>query len=267
MVKITMNKAMLQFQLDQKIRDLASLALTIKRTPFVWKNKKLLKRNAKLREIRRTDRCYILGTGPSLKNVDLSVLDADVMVVNNFYRFAQANVVNPLVYFMVDPGFFITDEKQDVINAREMYPDTSFVLCGKYLSKENIADNVYWWCGWGPCTIPKKVDMTKVMPSTFNVIGTAIATAIYMGYKEIVLLGCDFSSFASQKQEHCYDGSEPDERFMDMYFDLYCYSIVAKQHMELYQLGKHQGCRILNATEGSLIDAYPRVHLEDLIKK
>ena len=262
-----MNKAMLQFQLDQKIRDMASLVLTVKRTPFYLKNKKLFARNAKLRDIKRTDRCYVLGTGPSLKKVDLSTLDADVMVANHFYRFEQADAVKPLCYFMVDPAFYIGDETQDVINAREMYPDTNFVLCGKYLAKELMADNVYWWCGWGPCTIPNKVDMTKIMPSTFNVIGTAIATAIYMGYKEIVLLGCDFSSFASQKLEHCYDGSEPDERVMDMYFDLYCYSIVAKQHMELYQLAKQQGSRILNATEGSLIDAYPRVHLEDLLQK
>ena len=262
-----MNKAMLHFRLDQKIRDAVSVALTVKRAPFMWKHKKIFARNAKLRELRRSDRCYILGTGPSLKSVDLSKLDADVMVSNHFHRFSQANAVNPLLYFMVDPAFFTGEENQDVVTAREMYPETGFVLCGKYLNEEIDADNVYWWCGWGPCTIPNKVDMTKVMPSTFNVIGTAIATAIYMGYKEIVLLGCDFSSFACQKLEHCYDGSESAERGMDMYFDLYCYSFVAKQHMELYQLAKQQGCRILNATEGSLIDAYPRVHLEDLLQK
>ena len=77
-----------------------------------------------------------------------------------------------------------------------------------------------------------------------------------MGYKDINLLGCDFNSFASTKQNHCYDDKAP-ARLYPMYEELFAYSFAAKDHTDLQQYAMKLGCRIVNRTEGSLIDAYP----------
>ena len=77
-----------------------------------------------------------------------------------------------------------------------------------------------------------------------------------MGYKKINLLGCDFNSFASAKNVHCYK-DESSERIHRMSWELYAYSIVAHQYDSLQEYANRNSFSILNSTKGSLIDAFP----------
>ena len=106
---------------------------------------------------------------------------------------------------------------------------------------------------------PKEIDITKVMPAFGNVICAAIAFAIGVGYKKIVLLGCDFNSFAFPHEIHCYDGGKDNKaaRRIPLDFELFCYSFDATVHLQLAKYANLLGVEIVNSTKGSLIDAYP----------
>ena len=103
------------------------------------------------------------------------------------------------------------------------------------------------------------------MPAFGNVACTAIACAMALGYKKIVLLGCDFNSFASRSNNHCYTDKNID-RLHKMSYELFCYSFNADMHDELQFYAMEHDIEIINSTKGSLIDAYPYVIDEELYK-
>ena len=168
----------------------------------------------------------------------------------------------PNYYCFHDPAFFSEDEGIHFKNAIVQYPDTSFLVNGKYIKGvKNIVDDgtkYYTYCMWnGIFNHKDKIDFCRNMPAVNNVLGVAILYAIYIGYKEIVLLGADFNSFASQKLVHCYN-EEIDSRKWSMSFELFTYSFMADAHNEINEYAKVHNIRIINATRESLIDAYER---------
>lgn len=50
-----------------------------------------------------------------------------------------------------------------------------------------------------------RADMSGNMSITMNVVGTAILSAIHMGFSEVYLMGLDHSLFANLTNNHCYD--------------------------------------------------------------
>ena len=115
---------------------------------------------------------------------------------------------------------------------------------------------------------PKKFELTKVMPAFGNVVCAAIAFAIGAGYKKIVLLGCDFNSFAFPHEVHCYDGGKENKavRRISLGYELFCYCFDAFVHVQLAEYARTLGVEIINSTKGSLIDAYPMNVDETLYK-
>ena len=109
-----------------------------------------------------------------------------------------------------------------------------------------------------------EVDMCKNMTACMNVVLGCIQSAIYMGFKEIYLLGCDFNSFASPKVIHCYDNNDSPDRVMSVGFELKCYSAVAYHHYALKDYSDRYGIKIYNLTPNSLLDAYERCKIEEI---
>lgn len=250
------------FKLNKMAIDFSGLIISTLRYPKLAKYKKILNRNTELKNKRSTDKCYICGLGPSLKTVDLEKLDGDTIVVNRFYLYDNEKKMNPTYYCITDSNFLHQENINVLFDAVNSYKDTTYFLNAAFyeiLSKKYPdKDNLYYSCNWkGTFRHNSKIDFTKNMSAMGNVIGYAIYLALYLGYKEIILLGCDFNSFASQKPIHCYEDKE-DERKISLSFELFCYSFVADTHYELAKYATQNHIRIINATPGSLIDAYDR---------
>ena len=262
-----MSKYELVFELNKFLFNIGCFILSIIRFPSYLKSKNTRLKNCEIKNMPKTQKCYVIGLGPSLKKVDLSKLDGDSIVVNHFYKFGANLNFTPTFYCLLDDVFFTEEYASNFANAYERYPNTKFLLNGKYQAyvekKKGILTNAYYaymWKGYFINT-KEKLDFTKRVPMAGNVICTAIAFAMYAGYKEIILLGCDFNSFASQTDEHCYY-EENAQRKLSLGFLLFCYSFVADTHIELEEYAKFNGVKITNATPGSLIDAYKRVNLD-----
>ncbi len=253
--------------IDKNIFNLYGALITIKRLPMVIGGIKTRKRNIELKNKRTSDTCYVIGLGPSLKNLDLTKLDGDMIVTNRFFKVDSSIRFNPVAYVMCDNAYFEEGRSiNDLKYALKHYDKTIFVLNGAYKgvvdSIPGNKDNRYFIYQWNGFLNGDKdtIDLTKIIPMSSNVVCSALFVALYMGYKTIRLLGCDFNSFASTTAVHAYDEKNK-ERIWTMSNELFQYSFAADLHCQLnkYSLLNHQ--KIENATDGSLIDAYEHVKL------
>ena len=263
------------YNLNNSLFDLGGDAKKIINFLFHHDRISCLKKNKSLYDSECTKKkIYLCALGPSLKQVDLNRIQGDTIVVNRFYKFGvEFPDFVPTYYMMVDYDFVEERYQNDFVEAIDTYhgKGTKYLLNSKMykselLKKYKETDIYYLSCYGGQVHPTKKYSIDGVFPAFLNVTGAAILAAMLMGYKEIVLLGCDFNAFASPKQNHCYkDNSE--KRLWRMTWELYCSSFMAKDHEDLQEYAKRNGVYIKNSTKGSLIDAYPIEIEEDLYVK
>ena len=164
----------------------------------------------------------------------------------------------PTYYLLYDPGF-ATSHRSALNDAISVYADTGTVfLLNSQFSTLNFDNrsNIYFISAFKGLFSGQKYSIDKVMPSFPNVVGVAIGTVMGMGYKKIVLLGCDFNSFASPVSNHCYEEKNNGRR-IKLWYELYRYSLVAHGHEIINEYAQRNGIEIVNSTKGSLIDSYP----------
>lgn len=252
------------FDINKSIINIACVLLRLKRFPNTISNSKTLKKNIELKKLKKTKNCFVLGLGPSLKDADLTDVQEDIIVVNTFYKFDRDRKIHPKYYCIIDTAFYIgsNEDKNMLIDAYRAYPDTIFILNGKYkLEAEKLIgkrNNVYYVIGWkGTLNKKSNLNFTKNLPLATNVVCRAIELAIFLNYSSIYLLGCDFNSFANEKEAHCYK-EENDTKLISRSFELFCYSFSADEHYQLNRIAKEKGIKIYNLTPGSLLDAYTK---------
>ncbi len=238
---------------------LYNILVRIKNFPKIIKNRKALKEAKKIKEVKdrpRTDVVYICGNGPSLNKVNLKDINDDYIVVNDFCRFEKKNPDNPPKYYLLLDDYFLSEAGKDRFKSiMSIDFDTTFVMNGVYhsrVSKDYPDIKAYYFCPWKNLfSHKKKIDFAKNTYITWNVISQAIVLAIYLGYKEIRLLGCDFSVFA--QNAHFYSNVQSHASLRKMLFK-YCFT--TEVHYEIEKYAKEHGIKIINMTKETLLDAY-----------
>ena len=246
------------FKIDVK---LYNLLLTPKIWMMRWKYRDAIRASKKNSELlakeRRSDVIYICGNGPSLRKVDLKDIDCDYLVVNDFYRFEKKNPENPPKYYMILDDAYIMPSLADRYNG-VFNPgfETTYILTGAL--KKNIdkdfpdKENIYYFCPWGRLySSKKKNDFVGMRSRPWNCVCEAILFSLYMGYKDIRLLGCDYSVFAANA--HFYDVKQAHPKLREMLFK---YSFTTHVHYEIAKYAEKRGAKITNLTKETLLDAY-----------
>ena len=230
--------------------------------------RKLLKHNKDMK--RDKDYCFILGNGPSLKSINLlDLAEEDTFAVNYFYKHCPEGFKSK--YFIaIDQNFYKTDQKQYVLDLYNERKDMVFIL--KTPAFEML-DN--WDMDRTFFIHPKlfqygdKVacDCTKPMTACINVVLQCIQVALFMGYKKIYLLGCDFTQYAELKSHHFYDTRKDDDRrgMTNMGDDARWAYLAHYHHYALEKFARKRGQEIINLTDGSLIDAYVHQRYDEVI--
>ncbi len=252
------------FNFNIKILNALSMCVSVPR--YFQYSSTVLSKNKNMIKYKSSDTLYVLGLGPSLRNVDLSILqDGDIICANRFYKFSNSDKCCPRFYCLMDNEYFVGNAVNDFLKAYQQFPETQFLLNGKYKKEiEKLIEsknNIFYVYGWsGMLKKRSKIDFCRNLPVALNVVCRMIEAGIYMGYKKIILLGCDFNSFAMQQEKHCYDDKDDGVKWK-LSYELFCYSFAAKEHEILDHIAKNKNITIFNATEGSLIDAYRRVSI------
>lgn len=215
------------------------------------------KRIAELKDRKHGDIVYICANGPSLNKVKFEKLDEDYIVMNDFFR-KTIDPSNPPTYYIAMDGAYAEDRFAERFDGlfNLNYKTTYILNCsfyGKLKEKyPELIDRSYFFYSGGHLYSHKdKIDYTKPVGQSWNVATEAIIFAMYLGYKEIRLLGLDYSVFANNP--HFYAVPQSHDSLKSMLFK-YCFS--THVHYEVARYAKEHDIRIINMTKDTLLDAY-----------
>lgn len=211
------------------------------------------------------ERCFIIATGPSLTIEDLESLKGEKTIsMNSICRLYDKTDWRP-TYFAVQDNYvfkniqgtlrahkevpvFISDniwkrfarEKEWV----EFPTDTMYhaydMKIGKYYAK--FSDDVY-----------------DIVYDGYSIAYSCIELAVYMGFKQIYLLGAD-CTYVGEK-EHVVDcGVEDRSR-------KYATPKLIAGYERVKEYADSHGIKVYNATRGGVLEVFPRVELEDVLKE
>lgn len=261
------------------------------------KNKAVLARNLALAGKFSGNRCFILGTGPSINEQDiLKLKNEQTFVVNTFWKHPDYKEFNPKHYAFIDTKAFLKDESQNNYFKEQFINSASFLrtLPTKFFfhidGKDMIEDlklfpkeQVYYLApsGFFKEKLNFNIDISRVIPNPKNVIIACIIVAVYMGFKEIYLLGCehDFLAYPSNFEwnKHFY---KTEDFNMNNLEDVKKYALQITSYEELINDAKSlftnyrllnakiksigPEIKIFNATPNSFLDVFPRIKFENI---
>lgn len=252
-----------------KSKDLAYLVLNVGSRmyylPNSFKYKSVISRNYKFKDIHKGKTCYILGNGPSINQLDLRLLQNKyIFTVNAMICTPLFEKLNPTYHCVLDRKVF--QKYKDALIRGIETESTSFFFHRKILEEIGLKDNVYYtYNTLMPTHNNIKIDLTKNASTFINVVPYCIMIAIYMGFDNIVLLGCDFSFFAERKNAHFYEDGKNIQREESLFQDLFGSAIACQQYRYLYEYGKKHHINIVNATHDSFLDVIPRIELRKVL--
>ena len=255
-----------------------------------------LARNIRFKDAHEGERCFILGNGPSLKEIGLSLLkDESVFTVNNFCEVKDFDKVRPNYHLWLDGAFFglRNDSSQDIDKILERYEKTAaadpecFVpIEAKKFILENRLDKKlrfnYIFPGLPEAQTAEDIrtDLTKSVNGYKTVVQYAIAIAIYMGFKEIILLGCDSTNilmhintrlYGKSSELHAYEKGEGAQqarqltrswKFSELLNDQY---LLFREYDNLAEYCCKKGINLYNCSSQTLIDSIERRTLQDVL--
>ncbi len=173
-----------------------------------------IQENNNFKDSHKGERCFILGNGPSLRNVNFSDLSEEFVFSCNFFNLINGyEKAEPDIHLVIDPDAFDlrSDLKTDHDYNMKCFEDLSkltkkpllilpsfsyeWVLNNKI---NNLLDTYYICISQNAMDGDiSEIDLTKATYYFETVIEYAIEVAIYMGFKEIYLLGCEGTVFLS----------------------------------------------------------------------
>ena len=248
--------------------------------------RKLLGRNRTLKNKHKGRRCFILGTGPSIKTQDLLPLAHEItLAMAAFWKHLSVEKWQPTYYCIADPLFF--DGSESVreffgpLNQR-IHHSTFFVpLVGARVIQEQQLlplERTHYVAfppglSYGLIT---DIDFVKRVPFILSVSQLCIMAAIYMGCSPIYLLGLDHDWLTHTGHDrHFYESlagleKHPEVRTLaDWGYKTVMESTVKLWHIyEMLSAYAHRrGIRILNATNGGFLDVFERISYERVVEE
>lgn len=214
------------------------------------------------------ERCFVISTGPSLTLSDVEALKGE-------YTFGVNGVVNLLDQMSYVPTFYaindgiVYERLRDKIKAA----DFPYMFIGDWkMKKEFFADKDWihfplhvfdYFIHYPECSyLTKKFSKNayKRVYDGFTITYAVLQLAVYMGFKEIYLIGsdCNYAKGVKSLTDYRSDkeiakGSSQGEKMIQGF------EVAA-------EWAKKNQIKICNVTRGGMLEAFPRENLEDVLK-
>jgi len=256
----------------------------------------MVAKNADLKDCHKGQRCFILATGPSVKEQDLTVLSGELCIgVAFFFLHPQIDIIQPRYHVFAPnhPPFDFDRVDRDLVGAEKHYKHKPIVFYGyrpyRYsvlnyfeqhpreyslpfrllnysnsmqMDEKNYASKDIW-------------DITAAPFQPRTVVYSAIQVAVFMGCMEIYLIGCDhdYLNNLQRTENHYYpeaSGNPNDVSFLLSEFTterwFYEYYSRWRDYRLMQEYLASRGVRIINSTKGGMLDVFPRMRLEDVAR-
>ncbi|KPJ57005.1 hypothetical protein AMJ49_03120 [Parcubacteria bacterium DG_74_2] len=249
---------------------------------YYFRYKNILAKNRKLKNKYKGKRCFLIGNGPSINKMDLTKLKNEyTFVFNFFYLHKDLKKVKPKFYFEIDSLGNLSNYGIDIDNhyhrINKAFQDVDVKMfyridSKEYIEKNNLFSNkdIYYLLPDRGIlkTLIVSDDISKYHSFGDASIYCAICVAVYMGFSEIYLIGCDFDHIINKDEKHFYRNEEvgfksdmKDVSNLILAENLYTYlkkMEKVKNHFKKYNV------KIFNAGIGGFTDTFPRVEYNSL---
>ena len=236
-----------------------------------------------LHDLHNGKRCFVIGNGPSLTPQDLDRIQNEFsFATNKIYHIFDKTAWRPTYYVCTDNN--VIAEEMGNIKSIGDYPKFINFHAAKYGRDKN--SNIWYICTKGkfhvdpykPQSSELSEDVSKYVAWVHTVTVTAIELAIYMGFKEIYLLGVDhsYANMVDSKGKIHRDstvkadyfagmkgtGSETGNRAVFGNIDAMNYSYELAR-----RFAEQKGVKIFNVTRGGKLEVFERVDFDKLMEQ
>lgn len=230
----------------------------------------ILKNNVRFNHLHDNNRCFIIGTGPSINNIDNRYIDTlkseIVFGVNSFYKSEKLIDIVPKYYVLMDNNYW-NKYSYTFNDIKYFYKDNCPTFITDIRARsiiKDIPESIFIYAKNYPINY-SRYSLGKNISAVMNVVGFSILSAMFMGFSEIYLLGCDYNLFCSLKHNHCYPDGDHYSPSNTLSFYLKYYHITTEAHYAISRTARRDGFKIVNLTEGSLLDAYERDDISNIL--
>lgn len=236
------------------------------------RKKRIEKKSAKvikqIKDFHKNERCFIIGNGPSLRIEDLERIKNEItFATNRIYHVFDQTTWRPTYYCVQD--FRLIQNSYREIN--EIQAKRKFVGCSndeEYELLDSFTFIKLYIDSFYP-DLPQFSDDLKLgIYEGFTVTYMCIQIAIYMGFREIVLLGIDHnysvellpdgSIKTNDIEKDHFDSKDKVDNLPQPAKTTLAY-IAAKQYCE------KNGINVYNATRGGKLEVFERKSLEKIL--
>lgn len=254
-------------------------------------DRKQLARNAGLKDRHLGHPAFVIGNGPSLVGVDLALLAGAVTFVSNaFWKHPIVEQWQPTYYSLVDPVFFDGSPamRRFLADLRVRVPESSLLVplmvheplaTGALVDPAGTrADRTFYFAMAGSLADdrPAQLDATQLLPTVLNVAQFSIMVALYAGCSPIYLLGADHDWLAKPGLDrHFYEGAAGLESHPTLLKNQETRKYIEAisqcsrlwiGYQNLSALAAEMGVPVINLTEGSFLDVFPRERFSEVIR-
>ncbi len=219
----------------------------------------------KYKGIHKGERCFIIATGPSLTIDDVEILkDEYTFGMNSGIYLIEKSSWSPTYYLLQDKKVY-----EKLKNDLAIIDNCSVIkfIGDTATQKTSKKDVLYSLRLYNHFVGGTKVDFSEdchvYVSDGWTVTYSAIQIAVYMGFSEIYLLGCDSDYSGKMHAEHCVKTGDKEkmvkgqEKFGE-------FSSIAYECAQCYALKR--GAKIYNCTRGGKLEVFPRKTLEDVLQ-
>lgn len=244
----------------------------------------VLNKNIIFKNKHKSERCFILGTGPSINNQNISLLkNKNCIFLSQFYFHKDYKNINPKYHLFSGVNLHSNIPKDKAIDWYKQVDaeiPLSTVLFMNFLDKKFVEKNnllkkhkVYYFAFNQDLLDVFKlgIDASKFLYGASGIPILAIQIALFMGFKEIYLLGIDFNGidhfYESQKSIVDVYGKKPvDSKKIAIYKEESYRAVIRllDQFRTIDNYAKLVNCKIINASNYSELDIFERIKFESL---
>lgn len=258
---------------------------------------KILNRNVQFKNIHKNNRVFIVANGPSIKNENLDLIKGEyVFTVNQMIRKKEFVDLNPICNFWFDPAYFDENMPEDskkefeslfsrTCNCNDHIVSILPYSAYDFIEKRSLNnDKVYYIDGslYFYDGYDLDFDFTKLTPGFQNIVQYAIATAVYMGFNEIYILGCDSTGIETKinsvmeksiEDNYSLDLGTEGQKYVNSLLNYFSVEEQFKGWTRIFHLYdqllmycKKRNVKLVNCTSQTIIEGIPRKSLESVLK-
>lgn len=231
---------------------------------FISKPKKF-KQIEKFKNKHLNERCFIVATGPSLTFEDLELIKDEISFgVNSIVKILSETNWRPTYFGIQDPLVYEKLEN-DILNSDAHTIFTSDLMQKKFASTKNFIPFFHDTCFHAvhgeimPLCSGFSNDASVVIYDGYSITYSMLQIAVYMGFKEIYLLGTD-CNYNIDGTHHFVESGFYDKQAATVgQRMIFAYS-VAKKYSEMNDI------KIYNCTRGGMLEVFERKDLNSVVK-